>query len=94
MGLRIEAARIPIADGVAQTAELLGAGAAAIAAGGGDDYELCFACAPEDVARIADAIAPVSVTVVGSCTSDATERTLDLGSDVMQLGTFGWEHFS
>ncbi|GAC1413283.1 MAG: thiamine-phosphate kinase [Actinomycetota bacterium] len=94
LGLRIESSRIPIAMGVAETAELLGAGAAAVAIGGGEDYELCFACAPEDVARIAAALAPVPVTVVGSFTNDATERTLDLGSDAMQLGSFGWEHFS
>ena len=50
-GVRIEldAAALPLADGVAEVAAALGVEPAELAATGGEDYELC-ACASGDVA--------------------------------------------
>ncbi len=45
VSLVLQADLLPLAPGVAVVAERLGVSAAALAAGGGEDYELCF-CAP------------------------------------------------
>jgi thiamine-monophosphate kinase len=55
-GVRIELSlgRLPLAAGVERVAARLGRSAAQIAAGGGDDYELC-ACVPPGARKVAEA---------------------------------------
>jgi thiamine-monophosphate kinase len=55
-GVRIEldAARLPLAAGVAAVATTLGVDAAELAATGGEDYELC-ACVPPEARAAAEA---------------------------------------
>jgi thiamine-monophosphate kinase len=45
--LELDAARLPLADGVAAAAEALGMEPAELAATGGEDFELCACVAPE-----------------------------------------------
>jgi thiamine-monophosphate kinase len=63
-GVRIEldAAALPMAEGVAEVAAALGLGAAELAATGGEDYELC-ACVPPAAREAAEA---AGVTWIGA----------------------------
>ena len=67
VGLRIDGAAIPLANGVAEVATAAGLDPLPMAAGGGEDYELLAALPPE---RLADATAAAgemetTLTVVG-----------------------------
>jgi thiamine-monophosphate kinase len=55
--VEIELAALPLEDGVAGVAGELGVDPAELAAGGGEDYELCFCVAPTD-RRAAERAAP------------------------------------
>jgi thiamine-monophosphate kinase len=55
----LDARLLPVAPGVAAVAAALGREAAELAATGGEDFELCVAVAPEDVAA-AEAAAPLT----------------------------------
>jgi thiamine-monophosphate kinase len=67
--LSIELARLPLHPGVAEVATEAGLDARHLAAGGGEDYELCF-CAPPSargaIERAIAAVAEPSVTWVGA----------------------------
>ncbi len=72
-GVRLEVrlADLPLAEGVAAVAGALGVEPWRLAAGGGEDYELCFSAAPSDRARLeaalgADGLAPSAGS--GRCT--------------------------
>jgi len=54
--LELDAAALPLADGVAEVAAALGVDAAELAATGGEDYELC-ACVPPEASERATAAA-------------------------------------
>jgi thiamine-monophosphate kinase len=59
VALELDAAALPLADGVAEVAAALGVEAAELAATAGEDYELCFCVAPQRRAA-AEAAAPVT----------------------------------
>ena len=59
----IDGHAVPRAPGVDDVEDWSGSPGLALA--GGDDYELCFAIAPEDVDAVTRAVSPTSVTVVG-----------------------------
>jgi thiamine-monophosphate kinase len=65
--LRVELQALPLADGVSEVCEELDMPASELAAGGGEDYELCFCAAPSDRARVEEAVtaAPGATTDVG-----------------------------
>ncbi len=50
--LRVELEALPLADGVSEVCAELGVPALELAAGGGEDYELCFCAAPGDRALV------------------------------------------
>jgi thiamine-monophosphate kinase len=52
--IELELARLPLAPGVAEVADRLGAHPAGFAAGAGEDFELC-ACVPAAAAPLAEA---------------------------------------
>jgi thiamine-monophosphate kinase len=84
-GVRVEldARRLPIDGATAQTATALGMDAAELAAGGGEDYELCVALPP-------DVAAPVALTIVGCVQEGPPEVTWHGAPDA---GAWrGWEH--
>jgi thiamine-monophosphate kinase len=71
VGLRIDAATLPIAAGVAAVAEAAGEDPLELASGGGEDYEL-LACLPDrqlEAARGAIAAAGTALTVIGEAKS-------------------------
>src|SRR5271155_252166 len=62
--LEVDLSALPLEDGVAEVSAELGIGAFRLAAGAGEDYELCFCAGPEQRARIEDAVAAVSDAAV------------------------------
>jgi thiamine-monophosphate kinase len=62
---------------------------------GGDDYELLFAAAPEDAARVAAAgrAASVAVTRIGRFAAAAGLRVRDASGDALRWDRMGWSHF-
>jgi thiamine-monophosphate kinase len=83
-GVRIEldAAALPLADGVAEVAAQLGVEPAELAATGGEDYELC-ACLPEAAGDVA------GMTWIGRVSAGAPEVVWSGGSARWQ----GYEHW-
>ena len=54
--LRVELEALPLTDGVSEVSAELGVPAWELAAGGGEDYELCFCAAPSERAHIEQAV--------------------------------------
>jgi thiamine-monophosphate kinase len=57
--LQIQLRELPCAPGVAEVAGALGVAPWQLAAGGGEDYELCFCASPRHRARVQSAVAQV-----------------------------------
>jgi len=87
VGVLVDAHEVPRAPGVDEVEEW--SGSAGIALSGGDDYELCFAIAPDDLDEATRALAPTAVTVVGRFVEGS-------GVDVSGApapSTHGWDGF-
>ncbi len=56
VGLELHLADLPLAEGVTGVADALGVEPWQLAAGGGEDYELCFCAAPSDRDRLEQAL--------------------------------------
>jgi thiamine-monophosphate kinase len=92
--LRVELARLPLHEGVAEVCAELEMPPCELAATGGEDYELCFCVAPQHRARVEAAVPPpVGVTWIGDVVAGSPGVSL-LGErgDEMQLS--GFEHGS
>jgi len=63
--LRVELGALPLAEGVSEVCAELGMPAWKLAAGGGEDYELCFCAAPCDRARVEEAVRAAHGTTGG-----------------------------
>jgi thiamine-monophosphate kinase len=95
VGMRIEAARLPIDPAAARVGEAMGLDVFAWALAGGEDYELLFTADPlraDALARAVTNATGISVTAIGVVTADPA-RTLVLadGRSVPLAG--GWRHF-
>ncbi len=86
--------RLPLADGEAEVAEQLGIAPAELAAGGGEDYELCFTVPPERRGAVEQALEDLSlarVTWIGEVAAGPPGVTLlGRGGDVVRAE--GFEH--
>jgi thiamine-monophosphate kinase len=92
--LRLDPDAIPIHAGVAEVADELGRPAWQLAAGGGEDYELCFCASPEDRVRIEQAVAAlgaVKVSWVGEVRAGAPGARMS-GEGGEGAGVEGFEH--
>lgn len=87
--LHVSLDRLPIAAGVAEVARQLHVPAWQLAAGGGEDYELCFCAAPGDRARIEQALA---VSWVGEVREDGPPGITLSGEGGDAVGIEGFEH--
>ena len=86
--LVLDASRLPVAPGVAEIARALGRDPVALAAGGGEDFELCV-CVPPD--RAAEAGAAAGLTWIGEVapgTPDLEWRAAPAGAETWR----GFEH--
>jgi len=95
--LEIDLEALPLAEGVAEVAEALGVPAWRLAAGAGEDYELCVCAAPEQRGAIERALARaggVGITWVGrvlaATAADPPGVTLLARGERQELA--GWEH--
>ena len=85
-GVRLNAGSVPLADGVAATAEWAGVDPIDFGVGGGDDYELVVAIPPERSGELG--IAVIGEYVAGS------DAVLDRGDGRLEpLSSMGWDHF-
>jgi thiamine-monophosphate kinase len=92
--LRIELARLPLADGVADVCAALGVDAHELAASAGEDYELCFCVAPELRAQADAAVADAGgadVTWIGEVGAGPAGLSLVAG-DGRDVRLGGFEH--
>ncbi len=97
VGVRLDAAALPVLDATRQAATAAGSSALRLALAGGDDYELCLTAPP---ARVPDLVARVqaatgtALTVVGEIRPLESGRWLRLpdGQEV-PLAAHGWQHF-
>jgi thiamine-monophosphate kinase len=85
--LRLDAAALPLAPGVADVAEELGMPAVELAVTGGEDYELC-ACVPPTAKRAAEAAGLRWIGVVGAGPVDVEWLAAPPGADAWR----GFEH--
>jgi len=83
--LRIDLDALPLADGVADVASQLGVPAWELAAGAGEDYELCVCVAPE---IRAEAEAAASLTWIGDVAEGPPEVVLSSGGRAQALRGF------
>ncbi|HEU5002263.1 MAG TPA: thiamine-phosphate kinase [Actinomycetota bacterium] len=91
VGATVDADRLPLLDPAGLPA---GADPLALALGGGEDYELCFAIASDRAAAAAGAVQEATGTpvhAVGEITAGGL--VLRQGADERPLPTAGWDHF-
>ncbi len=89
--LRIELAGLPLGGGVAEVAAELGVPAWRLAAGAGEDYELCFCAGAEDRERIERAAAETGVSWIGEVLAGEPGLSLsDERGDAVRIE--GFEH--
>lgn len=92
--LHVELQALPLAEGVAEVAAQLEVPAWQLAAGGGEDYELCFCAAAEDRVGIETALCAlgeVAVTWIGEVRDGPAGLTLsDERGDAVRIE--GYEH--
>jgi thiamine-monophosphate kinase len=92
--LRVRLAALPLEQGVSEICAELGVAPSTMAAGAGEDYELCFCAAPEDRSAIERAVArlgAVRVSWIGDVVEGPPGLTLsdERGEDV---AIEGFEH--
>jgi thiamine-monophosphate kinase len=92
--LRVSLAALPVHEGVADVAAELGVAPWQLAAGGGEDYELCFCAAAEDRAQVETAVrelGAVQVSWIGEVVAGAAGlRLSDERGDAVRIE--GYEH--
>jgi thiamine-monophosphate kinase len=92
VGVELQEASLPIADGVAEAAAWAGRDPLELAVGGGDDYELAIAVPPAQVTALTSALAPTAVTAVGEF--GGQERIVERRDGTRrELAGLGWDHF-
>ena len=66
-----------------------------LALGGGDDYELCFAVPPQNVARLTAQLPPQEwrYTRIGQLRAELGAVVVGDGGTVMEFSHSGYEHF-
>jgi thiamine-monophosphate kinase len=92
--LQIELTTLPLEEGVAQISAELGVPAWRLAAGAGEDYELCFCVSPENRPRVQEALGATGgagVTWIGQASEGPGGVTLsDARGEEVRLE--GFEH--
>lgn len=93
IGLVLLAGNLPLAEGVAEVAALLGMPPAMLALSGGEDYELLIAVHPHDVDFLRSAVAPTPLTVIGEF-AEGNRRDVEWPDGARAaLAGQGWDHF-
>lgn len=96
LGARLDADRLPVDPCVGPIARAAGCDPLEVAIAGGEDYELLFAVAPDEAARVlADLRARTGTTasVIGAIEEAAAGRHIIIGGKPRPLEPGGWKHF-
>lgn len=97
VSIETEAARLPISGPCREAADALQTSVFDWALSGGEDYELLWCVAPDDVkAVVEDARARTGtmVSVVGQCSAPAADAVVIRGADGQRIDAAGaWTHF-
>ena len=96
VGVRIDAAALPIARPASELARVLARDPVDSALAGGEDYELLFTASPDRVAALVEALrgCGTSVTVIGTIIESSAGRSLRSASgEERALGRTGYVHF-
>lgn len=96
VGVRIDAANLPISDDLRQAARLLGKDPIDFALEGGEDFELLLSVAPADVNDVVAAIAEtgIATVVVGEILKAGLRVMAPDGSSEIDVESRGWDHFA
>jgi thiamine-monophosphate kinase len=95
VGATVQVDSVPIAPGTRQVATAVDRDALAWATGGGEDYELLMACAPEAFERLATGLPQATgttLTRVGQIDRGGDVRFVDRGGRPVEVAR-GFEHF-
>jgi thiamine-monophosphate kinase len=95
LGATVDVDTLPIAPETRRVAEAIGRDALAWATGGGEDYELLVACAPDAFPGLADALARATgtaLTRVGAFEHAPGVRFVDGRGHAVEVAR-GFEHF-
>jgi thiamine-monophosphate kinase len=96
VGVRVDAAGLPVDRCVAPVAAAAGRDALDLAVGGGEDYELLFAVRPADTVAVLERLergTGTSATVIGEFRPREEGRVLVRDGAARPLGEGGWTHF-
>lgn len=97
VGVRIDAARLPVAGATREVAKSAGVDPSVWVLGGGEDYELLFSAAPDRMAELIESVVSATrtpVTVIGEIVSADRGRDLALVDGTRRgLDRNGWGHF-
>jgi thiamine-monophosphate kinase len=96
VGVRLDAAQLPIAPATHALADAAGLPAWELALSGGEDYELCCTLNPESAAVLIRELAAIEVpfSIVGEILPPEAGRQLRLPSGAESaLDAAGWQHF-
>ena len=93
VGALVYSDKLPISADLRAAAEVIGTEALALASGGGEDFELLMAVAPDDVGKVIRAVKETgtSVTEIGEIVEGPMEIAYPDGTRKPLKG--GWEHF-
>ena len=97
VGVRIDAARLPVAGATREVAGAAGVDPSDWVLGGGEDYELLFTASPDRMAELVESVFSATgtpVTVIGEIVPADRGRELALFDGTRRrLDPTGWSHF-
>ena len=93
VGARLESASIPFDPHVVEICGRRALDPLLLALHGGEDFELLFTVAPENVARLPRKVDGIAITRIGEIKPAEEHVMLAEGSRVWDLEPQGWHHF-
>ena len=93
VGAVVEAASLPIDTVVREICGRRALDPLMLALHGGEDYELLFTVAPQNVSRLPKRVDGVSVTRIGEIREASEGVRISEGAKIWKLEPGGWEHF-
>lgn len=92
-GALIDSSSIPLDDDVKRLCGRRALDALALALHGGEDFELLFTVAPENVSRLPKRVDGVVISHIGEITADASVINISEKNRIWKLEPQGFEHF-
>ena len=93
VGALVHAGKLPVDAPVADLCGRRALDPLLLALHGGEDFELLFTVAPENVARLPRKVDGVSITCIGEIKEASAGVKISEGSRIWDLDPQGWQHF-